>query len=320
MLTYNEHEALERAQQPQQQMAMAPIAANPGEIATTAAAAQAVAAVQARYALAVSRPRNMDQFRIDLLSDCRRPAFAEVARYSKPIGGSRVEGPSIRFVEAALRAYRNVMRETYIVYETAQTRVVRVALTDLENNTTHQTDISISKTVERSRVRDGQRVLSQRINSYGKLTYTIEATEDETKTKEAAQVSKAIRELGLRILPGDIVDEGQAMCIYTREKGIKDDPAAARKKLVDAFVSIGVQPTDLEKYLGCPVAQTQPKAIAELRQIYSSIAAGETTWRDVLEQQSGEQDKEPDEQEQDNPTVQAESKTAAVAAKIKQAK
>lgn len=294
-------------------MAMAPLPQSGHEIATASASAQAIAAVQARYALAVGRPRSIDQARADLLQDCHRPAFAEVARYSKPIGGTSVQGPSIRFVEAALRAYKNIMRETYMMYDSPQTRVVRVALTDLENNLTHQTDVSVTKTVERSRVRDGQRVLGQRINSYGKPVYTIEATEDEVRTKEAAAVSKAIRELGLRLLPGDLVDEGQARCMQTLAEGIKSDPAEARKKTVDAFVSIGVQPNDLEKWLGHTIASSSPAQIAELRKVYASIKAGETTWREVIE----ERDVDADDTDQDAPKGDGKTQASRLADKVR---
>jgi hypothetical protein len=41
-------------------------------------------------------------------TECDRPRFAEVARYSKPQGSTKVTGPSIRFVEAALRCLGNI--------------------------------------------------------------------------------------------------------------------------------------------------------------------------------------------------------------------
>ena len=57
--------------------------------------AQVRAQVQARYTLAISKPRDLDQVRQRILKECRRPGFAEVAMYSKPVGRSKIEGLSI---------------------------------------------------------------------------------------------------------------------------------------------------------------------------------------------------------------------------------
>lgn len=294
-------------------MALAPIPTGAGEIATTAAATQAMAAVQARYALAAARPRDYEQARAELLAECKRPGFAEVARYAKPIGGTSVEGPSVRFVEAALRAYKNIYREVSVLYDTASQRCVKVAVTDVESNLTHATEILISKTVERRRVREGQRVISERVNTQGAKVYLIEATEDELAVKQAAAISKAIRELGLRVLPGDLVDEGQALCVQTRMSRASEDPAAARKALLDAFVALGVQPVELAKYHGHPVGQLTPKEIAELRVVYTSIKSGEASWSELLAAHIGEDESESeDESKADKP--KSDGKRAAKAA------
>lgn len=69
------------------------------ETAASAAAAQSKALVEARYTVAINRPRDIDAVRQALLKECSRPSFAAVARYNKPIGKG-VVGPSIRFAEA----------------------------------------------------------------------------------------------------------------------------------------------------------------------------------------------------------------------------
>ena len=71
---------------------MAPQAAS--ENAALAMAAQQKA-VEARYKMALARPRDLDAVRQNMLKDARRPSFASVAIYHKPIGKG-VEGPSIR--------------------------------------------------------------------------------------------------------------------------------------------------------------------------------------------------------------------------------
>ena len=87
-----------------------------------ALAAQVQAGVSARYTLAMRRPRDLDRVRLDLLKDCQRPRFAQVARYAKPVGGKKMEGPSIRFVEAALRHFRNVLPESMVIFDDERDR------------------------------------------------------------------------------------------------------------------------------------------------------------------------------------------------------
>lgn len=61
-------------------------AATAAELAIAAMAAQQKAIVEARYKMALARPRDIDRFRQDLLRDARRPSFAAVAIYRKPVG------------------------------------------------------------------------------------------------------------------------------------------------------------------------------------------------------------------------------------------
>jgi hypothetical protein len=257
------------------------------DVQSQALAAQQEAEVKARWAIALRNPRDWDVVRTKLMAECRRSAFASVARYTKPVGnGKKVSGPSIRFVEAALRCMGNVYCPTTVISETLTERRVQVQVTDLEQNISWPRQITISKTVERKDP-TGRTVLSERVNSQQQVTYTVIATEDEIATKEAAIISKAIRTAGLRLLPGDLIDEGQALCIETQKREIKDDPGAAKKKIVDAFAAIGIDPAALKAWLGHPLEQTSTDELQELRDIYAAIREGETKWSDVMEEKRG---------------------------------
>jgi hypothetical protein len=251
------------------------------ETASSAVAAQATAAVQARYVMALKKPRDWDDVRVSLLKECKRPRFAEVARYLKPVGRG-VTGPSIRFAEAALRCMTNVLPETATIFDNREKRILRQSVTDLESNVTYSLDITIEKTVERSSLRDGQTPMAVRTNSFGKKVFIVEATEDDLLNKQNALVSKALRQNALRLLPGDILDECMDAIVDTQEKQDKADPDAARKKLVDAFVSMGVKPSDLKLYLGHELASASPAEIGELRAVYAAIRDGEGNWKDAL--------------------------------------
>lgn len=257
------------------------------EVHSGALAAQAEAEVKARWAIALRAPRNLDQVRVSLLKECDRPGFAEVAKYSRPMGGDRVVGPSIRFVEAALKCMRNVMASMTVVSEDAKSRRVQVMVTDLETNVSWPRQITIEKTVERKSPKN-RTVLGERTNSKGETVYVVVATEEEFAAKEAAYVSKAIRQSGLRIIPGDLIEEAMARVDQVRSARTKADPSGARKKLVDGFVLIGVSPDQLAEYLGHPLDLLQPGELEDLRDLYAAIRDGETRWSQVMEQRREE--------------------------------
>ncbi|MDQ3097680.1 MAG: hypothetical protein M3Q61_05885, partial [Chloroflexota bacterium] len=186
------------------------------ETASSALAAQAQAAVQARFIMAMKNPRDLDEVRRKLLKECQRPNFADVARYHKPIGKG-VEGPSIRFAETAMRCMGNMTAEPVITFDSPEKRTIRVTVTDLEANVTVGSDITIEKTVERSKVPSGMTPIATRTNSYGGTTYILPATEDDLLNKVNALVSKALRTNILRIVPGDIVDEAMTAVVKVQQ-------------------------------------------------------------------------------------------------------
>lgn len=252
-----------------------------GETAASAAAAQATAIVQARYVMALRRPRDWDDVRVRIMKEVERPGFAAVAWYFKPVGDG-VQGLSIRFAEAAMRCMGNLLPEAPIVYDDPKRRILRVTLTDLESNLTWSKDVIIEKTVERRFLKKGQTALQVRTNSKGEITYLVAATEDELGAKEGALVSKATRTLALRILPGDIQDEARKRILEIRSGEAAKDPDAARKKVVDAFALLNVLPSELKRYLRHDIGTASPAEIAELRDVYTKIAAGEATWAAVI--------------------------------------
>lgn len=255
------------------------------ETAAQAVAAQAKAMVEARYIMALRNPRNWDDVRQSVMRECRRPSFAnnQSAYYRKPIGKSGVEGLGIRFVEVALRCMRNVLVETSMMFDDDAKEVHRVCVTDLEANLTYPLDVRVSKTVERSKPLDDGTYISMRLNSYGKPVYTIPANEDDLLNKRAAQISKAIRTLGLRIIPGDMQDEAEEIIKTVRMDSAARDPDAERKKIADAFAQIGVKPSALTEYLGHSLDSCSPAELVDLRGLYGAIRDGEATWKSVMD-------------------------------------
>lgn len=255
-----------------------------GETTAVAVAATARALVEARYVMALQRPRDIDQVRVDILKHCKRPRFAEKAKWRRPVGdGKSAEGPSIRFTEAAALCMGNIDNSVAIVFDDQLKRIVRVAVTDLEKNVPYQADVTVEKTVERKSLKPGQVPLGSRINSYGQRVFVVEADEGALLVKQNAQVSKALRVLQLRVIPADLVEEAMDAVHETLKAEDRADPEAAKKKLIDSFTDVGVTPDRLKAFLGHPVAEITPAERDNLRAIYTAIKDGETTWAEVVD-------------------------------------
>jgi len=282
------------------------------ETASTAMAAQARAAIEARYVIAMQRPRDIMLARAKLLGDCRRPFFAEKAIYNKPIGDG-VEGPSIRLAEAAARAMGNVFTDVFAIYDDSQKRIIRVVASDLEANITFAKDVTIHKTVERSRLRDGQNAIGQRVNSRGKPVFIVEATDDEILDRENALASKAMRTCLLRLVPGDILEEAMEQARATMRNATAKDPSAAKKGMCDAFGQLGITVAQLSEYLGHTVDTITPDEIVSMRTLFASIKDGETRWADAMENRRARTEAQPEEKPADKPpeTKSAEPKGQA---------
>ena len=257
--------------------------ANTGETAAVAVAEHARAQIQSRFQMALARPRVMEKVRESLLADCRRPRFCEGALYSKPVGGSSIVGPSIRFAEAALQAMGNLYQESTVVFDDEDKRIVRVSVLDLETNATMTHDVTVAKTVERRKLKKGQPCISERVNSYGDPVYIVSATDDEIATKTNANLSKAIRNIVLRLVPGWLVDECVDEIQDTQRSEVDKDPDAKKNKIIDAFGAMGVTVDDLTEYLGKPPAKCKPSDVVELGQLWQAIGKEETTWDEALE-------------------------------------
>jgi hypothetical protein len=264
----------------------------PDETATSALATQARSMIEARYLMAINRPRDLDMVRERLLKECRRPSFAEVARYRKPIGKG-VEGPSIRFAEAAIRCMANITVETMTVFDNVEKRIVRVMVTDLEANVPYSQDVTITKTIERLSLKTGEVPLKTRINSKGQTLYILEATDDDILNKQGALISKAVRTLGLRLIPGDLLDEAMDEVLRTLNTRDAQDPDAAKRRLFDSFSGLGVSAEQIKDFLGHKGDVLSPKELADLRALYSAIRDGETTWREVMESRAPQDEKRP---------------------------
>lgn len=282
------------------------------ELGVTALEATARARVLAKYTIASKFPRNWDTVSLKLLRECERPGFADVARYSIPRGGKKIEGFSIRFAEAVLRYAGNVDVQSTTVHEDSRMRTIHLAVTDLETNNEIGIDLTIEKTVLLKDTK-GRAVLETRKNSTLQSVYLVEATEDEIAQKSGALISKALRTSLLRMVPGDILEDCERKVYDTIQKGDDArDPTENKKRCIDAFAPLGVMPVDLEKYIGASLDTPPPGTWAHMRALHTAIKDGETNWKEALEQKLAERGApKAAEAEKSSPAEQVKAKAEA---------
>lgn len=257
--------------------------AKSGETSAMAVAEAAKANVLARFQIARMNPRDGADARVKILRECDRPRFAELATYTLPRGEKSITGPSIRLAEVCARAWGNIVIESPVTFEDDEKRILAVSVTDLETNTTYgPTGVVVEKTVERRFAKKDADVVGTRTNAQGQLLYIVRATDADLLAKHNALVSKTIRNLILRLVPGDIVEEAIERAWSTLEKQVTAEPGAERKRAIDAFASINVLPSQLAEALGHPVDQCSPAEIKTLRGWYQAIKDGDATIGEII--------------------------------------
>lgn len=268
------------------------------ETHSTALAERAKAEVSAMFIMAMQNPRAWPTVWGVLIKECKRPSFAEAAIYRLKKGKKKneetgqwednwIEGLTIGFARSALRAMGNADISEPTIYEDEEKRIVEVCAIDLECNVRQRRQVMVARSIERGSA-DGREVLGERKNSYGKTTYIVVPTDDEMEVKVASLVSKKRRDLILDMLPADLKDDCKATALAVRQQADKTDPDAAKKKMISAYMQIGVNADELSKYLGHPFEQVTADELEELRGVGAAIKDGETNWAEALREKIGD--------------------------------
>lgn len=268
-------------------MSMTMTGDGPTDPAIVAAAEREKARLQMAFMVAMSRPRHEENARARILANCRRREFAVKAIYEKPMGGERVKGLSIRFVEMALREWGNVLTEASVVHEDERGRRVRISAMDLQTNTAFTREVFIARVTERSRLDEGRELLGTRKNSKGRTTYRLVATDDELDLATNSAVSKCLRNEGGRLLPEDLKSESMHAIDAALDNAGAQDIGTYRRAILDSFTRLGIQPVELEKVLGHSISTSTAKELTSLETIYHTLKSGEAVWNDYVQAEEG---------------------------------
>lgn len=254
------------------------------EAGAQALVAQVEANVKAKHYIAKAYPRSIADVRVRMLEAFKRPMLADGAIYAKPIGGKNAEGLSIRFAEEAFRTMGNMIVETLLVSDDDDKRVYQVIGMDIETNASLPVTVVVTKQIERSSTKTDSIILGKRTNSQGKPVYIIKATsEDDYRSKEAAQLQKARRDVILFLIPGDIKEECEQRIRQTMRTRDAEDPKAANNRMAEAFYVLGISTAELEKYLGHALDLTTTAERELCRLHHTALKDGEATWAEIME-------------------------------------
>lgn len=217
---------------------------------------RAIAEAQGQLTLAKRFPRDLNVAHAELMLACKSKAFAETAFYSKPQGGSRVEGPSIRMAEEIARVYGNIQYGNRELSRDDAKSEVEIFFWDMEKNNyvkRQKTVLHVVDTREGPRKMRDQTQIDQKINNVA---------------------SKEVRGLILAGVAKWLVADAIAECKKTLA-GNNDEPLEVRvRKMTQAFAKFGVTPQHLEKYLGHSLDQVLLDELVDLQGTFNLLRDG----------------------------------------------
>lgn len=213
--------------------------------------------VKGQIFMAKQFPRNVFQAEQRILDNCKRPALAEVAVYSYPRGGTKVEGPSIRLAEVLAQNWGNL---AFGVKELEQREGESVAMAyawDLETNVRQEKIF----TVKHSRKAKGK----------------LKKLDDPRDIYElvANNGSRRVRACILGIIPGDIIDNALAECNKTMQGGNKGPLKDRISSALNAFKEkYRVTQQQIEDRFGYHVDAFTERDLVDLIKIFNSLKDG----------------------------------------------
>ena len=209
---------------------------------------------QFHTAVAVQRPRNLDKVVAAVL---REAEFAgDAFYYSFPMGGKKIEGPSIGLAMAVAREWSNCAVPVEY-YDTPTEWVFNAHFVDLERGFT------VSRVFRKKK---------------GKGAFKkLDDDRAEDMTFQAAQ-SRAIRNVVLAGVPRWLTDQAKERAKEAVLKGIsKEGLAVATEKALKFLAGYGVSEDRVIAVLGKPKHEWASEDIASLRGLASQLKDGQAT-------------------------------------------
>jgi len=220
-------------------------------IAQTRELAESIAAVQ----MAKAFPRDIQECRKAIESECQREGLAEVATYTYSRGGQDITGPSIRLAETLVRCLGNIDAGWRELETSPEASKCEAFAWDKERNIRH----AITFTVSHIRhTKKGDYLLTDPRDIYEKCA------------NEAARRKRACI---LAVVPGDLVDYACDKC----DESLKAKTNITKERLenmLKAFDGYGVSQKMIEKRIQRNLESITPAQFVALGKILNSLKDG----------------------------------------------
>lgn len=216
---------------------------------------RAVAEVQARMIIARANPRDPKRAMDLIANDCQRTGLASQAVYQYAKGGTDVQGPSIRLVEAVARRWGNIasgLKE--LSRESGYSECVAYAW-DLESGYYDERQFQVKHWIDTKsggrKIKD-ERELYELIANFGQ------------RRKRAVLMT---------VIPGDIFDTAVEQCENTLRATADTSPEGV-KKMLAAFNKYSISKEMIEARIQRRIEAITPAQIISLQKIHASIRDG----------------------------------------------
>lgn len=220
---------------------------------------------------AIRFPRSEDEARQKIEKLCKRKDFAEKARYkySRGQGEKKTEitGASVVMAREMARCWKHVRTGFTIIADTEESRTIQAYAWDMENN-------------EHMVQEDTFRKLQQRVGKEGGPTTWVVPDERDLAELTRNKAGRIIRNCIIHILPWDMVADALEIAKQTSIAGVRENPDAAKKAVLDGFSRINVPIKEVELYMGHSLSSCSPEELEHLREVWTAIHSGEESWRD----------------------------------------
>jgi len=212
--------------------------------------------IKASVFLARTYPRSEMQAYQNVMETCKRPSFAERSTYLFPRGGRNITGPSIILAREIARNWKNVLYGYIIIFDNEEKRTIRCWAFDTESNIRISVDDTFEKLIFR------------------KVGGWIKPDERDLRELTGRKSAIGIRNCLLQLFPQDLIEDAMTTSRETMKSQVHTDPKETIKKLMGAFLAMGVDSVRIEKYLEHKIDIITPDEIADLRGIYGAINDG----------------------------------------------
>lgn len=228
---------------------------------------RAIQEIKAQVILARHFPRDITIAREKIVSECKRPRFADLALYQYPRGKKKnkagqwvaniVSGPSIRLAEVMARSFTNMKFGIRVMSRRNNMSDVQSYAWDMEDNVIRTMDFIVKH--ER---KSGEK--------------TVALTDDrDIYETEANQGSRRMRACILALIPKDIQDEAEDEVNKTMMNNLAGEAGVDRiKKMLDKFSELDITQEMIEKKFGYKLKSLKIENWAELGRIYNSLKDG----------------------------------------------